>query len=66
MWNVEPEVESQSEVEEEEEEEDEDAKPKTEENARVAPETIVRVGEKTCLEIQLGFSRVELSNLGRS
>ena len=60
-------MESQSEVEEEEEEEeDEDAKPKTEESARVAPETIVRVGEKTCLEIQLGFSRVELSNLGRS
>ena len=48
---MEPEVESLS----EDEEEEEDSKPITEESILLAPVTIVRVGEKMCLEIQLGF-----------
>lgn len=52
---MEPEVESELEDEEEDEDEDEEAKPKTEERALVAPETMVRVGEKIFLETQLGF-----------
>lgn len=52
---MEPEVESRSEDDDDEEEEDEDSKPKTEESTLVAPETMARVGEKMCLEIQLGF-----------